>query len=172
MLLTVPLSDGTIKEGLPMPVAGKAAPRKGTQHLGTLLPLSGPNTRNTQPRLACSDGGCFVAWEDEKSGASVAFIDKEKLLKIWDREFAPKGSSPALMTGHNKLQMTWFEDSRLKVAAVTRDGLSPTTVINRVSGYQPSPVMFAGDEPNEWVIAWRDYEAAHLEVFALRAVCQ
>ncbi|MGC4089110.1 MAG: hypothetical protein QM756_14745 [Polyangiaceae bacterium] len=44
-------------------------------------------------------------------------------------------------------------------------------MVSRVSGIQPAPDVVRGSKPGEWYIAFRDYEAAHLEVFAVRAEC-
>jgi hypothetical protein len=46
------------------------------------------------------------------------------------------------------------------------------SVVNRVNGFQPSPALVPGAKAGEWLLSWRDYEAAHKEIFALRAVCQ
>jgi hypothetical protein len=43
--------------------------------------------------------------------------------------------------------------------------------LNRVSGFQPEPALARGAKPGEWLVAWRDYEAGPLELFALRAEC-
>jgi hypothetical protein len=177
MLLSVPLSE--LSNGLEMPSqkpgakpVPKPVPRpKTNQFLGTLIPLSTPHSRNTQARVACTDQGCFVAWDDEKGGASIAFVERDKPQKLWSREFTPKGASPAVVSDGKKTSLAWFEESRLRLAPVTRDGLGAVSVVNRVNGFQPSPALIPGSKAGEWLISWRDYEAAHLEVFALRAVC-
>jgi serine/threonine protein kinase len=171
MLLSVPLAE--LAHGLEIPKPGARAPkRKSSQLLGTLVPLSTPHSRNTQARVACTDQGCFVTWDDEKGGASVAFVERDKTQKLWSREFSSKGASPSIMSDANRALLSWFEESRMKVAHVTRDGLDTVSVVNRVNGFQPSAALVPGAKAGEWLLAWRDYEAAHLEVFALRAVCQ
>jgi serine/threonine protein kinase len=171
MLLSVPLAD--LAEGLEFPKPGARAPqRKNSQALGTLMPLSTPHSRNTQARVACTAQGCFVAWDDEKGGASIAFVERDKPQKLWSREFTSKGASPAVMTEADHALLAWFDESRLKMAPVTRDGLGAISVVNRVNGFQPTPSLVPGSKAGEWLISWRDYEAAHLELFALRAVCR
>ncbi len=169
MLLGVPLTD--LAQGLDMPKRGKPA-KRGSQYVGTLVPVSNQTTRNTQPSVACVDDGCFVAWDDENGGASVAFIDAGKLQKLWSRELSAKAASPALGSGGTKVQLSWFEESRVRLAEVGRDGVATISTVNRVNGFQPSPTLSGGNKPGEWLLSWRDYEAAHTEIFALRAVCQ
>ena len=172
MLLSVPLAQ--LGQGLEMtpPKRGGRPAQPQIETMGVLVPLSAPHSRNVQPRVACSDDGCFVAWNDEKAGASVAFVERDKSQKLWSREFSPKGASPALATGHGVVQLAWYEESRVKMASVTRDGVGKSSVVNRVNGFQPTPALVAGSRNGEWLLSWRDYEAAHLEVFALRAVCK
>jgi hypothetical protein len=67
--------------------------------------------------------------------------------------------------------MAWYEEARLKMAPLGRDGLRTPSIVNRVNGFQPSPSLSRGAKSNEWLLAWRDYEAGHLELFALRAEC-
>jgi hypothetical protein len=67
--------------------------------------------------------------------------------------------------------MAWFEEARLRLASAGRDGLGAPSVVNRVNGLQPPPALARGSKPGEWLLAWRDYEAAHFELFALKAEC-
>jgi len=66
---------------------------------------------------------------------------------------------------------TLIDESRLRMAQLTRDGLGAVTSLSRVSGFQPQPDVAAGEKRGQWYISWRDYESAHLEVFALRTDC-
>jgi hypothetical protein len=170
VLLSVPLAE--LHRGLDMQAPAKGARPSGQEHLGVLVPLSKPRSRNVQPRVACSEEGCYVAWNDEKAGASLAFVERDKPHKLWSREFAAKGASPGLANGHGLVQMAWFEESRVHTATVTRDGVGKSSTINRVNGFQPTPALAPSGDGGEWLVAWRDYEAAHLEVFALRAGCR
>ncbi|MEI9949323.1 MAG: hypothetical protein WDO74_10140 [Pseudomonadota bacterium] len=58
--------------------------------------LSSKDGKNTTPVLACSSEGCFVAWDDEKAGASVAFVDKDKGQMLWRRDLPAKVVRPAV----------------------------------------------------------------------------
>jgi serine/threonine-protein kinase len=67
--------------------------------------------------------------------------------------------------------VAYFAGSRLRVAPISRDGVGTASVISRVSGFQPRPAIVAGKKPGEWVLAFRDYEAGHLEVFVAQVRC-
>jgi eukaryotic-like serine/threonine-protein kinase len=170
MLLSVPLSQLT--KGLPTPKPGKRLPPpKNDMTLGTLRNVSLVVGRSPEPSIACIQEGCLVAWDEEKQGASVAFLEHGRAQPLWHREFAQKGSRPVLFGDEAGGAAAWFEESRLKFATIGRDGLGNPSLLNRVSGFQPRPALTRGSKPGEWVVAWRDYEAGHLELFALRAEC-
>jgi len=121
--------------------------------------------------LACGKDGCLVGWDEEKGGALVAFLEYGKPQPLWHRNFAEKGMRPAIVGDDAGAATAWFEESRLKLAPLGRDGVSMPSIVNRVSGMQPHPALARGGKPGEWLLAWRDYEAAHLELFALKAEC-
>src|SRR5450432_3973235 len=166
-LLRVPLSDPTLKTGL-LPLK---KPSGKERFVGQLQLLSSRDGKNTTPVIACTNDGCFVAWDDEKAGASVAFVDKDKGQMLWHRDLPAKVVRPAVAALGNSAVISWFDESRLRIAALTRDGLGAITSLSRVSGFQPQPDLAAGEKPGQWYISWRDYESAHLEVFALRTEC-
>jgi serine/threonine-protein kinase len=68
--------------------------------------------------------------------------------------------------------VAWFEESRLRLAPLGADGVGKATTLSKVSGFQPNPELARGDAPGQWYVAFRDYESAHLEAFALRAQCR
>jgi len=78
---------------------------------------------------------------------------------------------PAIVGDESGFATAWFEESRLKLAPLGRDGVAMPSIVNRVSGLQPHPALTRGTKPGEWLLAWRDYEAAHLELFAVKAEC-
>ena len=170
MLLSVPLAQ--LAKGLPMPKPGKRLPPpKNDTTLGTLRNVASVVGRSPEPSIACTQEGCLVAWDEERQGASVAFLEHGRAQPLWHREFAQKGSRPALFGDENGGAVAWFEESRVRFASIGRDGLGTPNVVNRVNGFQPRPALLRGAKPGEWLIAWRDYEAGHLELFALRAEC-
>jgi serine/threonine protein kinase len=169
LLLTIPLNEPKLKTG------GVSAPEaQHTQdvHLGQMEQLSSTGGKHTQPRIDCSTHGCFAVWDNEKAGALAAYIEPDKAEKIWHREFAVRGARPGLSSTEKEVLVAWYEGGRVKVASLTRDGLGTASVIARVNGYQPYPELAPGPEPGEWYIAWRDYEAGHLETFVARAKCK
>ncbi len=163
----IALTDPTLKTGL-LPL--KKANGK-ERYLGQAQLLSSKDGKNTTPMLACDTNGCYVAWDDEKAGASVAFVDKDKGQMLWRRELPAKVVRPAVAASGSGAVISWFDESRLRMAQLTRDGLGAVTSLSRVSGFQPQPDLAAGEKPGQWYISWRDYESAHLEVFALRTDC-
>ncbi len=168
-LLTIPLSEPRLKTG------GITAPdgqHTTDLHLGRMEQLSSTGGKHTQPRLDCSTHGCFAVWDNEHAGALAAYIEPEKAEKIWHREFAVRGARPSVSSTEHQVLVGWYEGGRVKVASLTRDGLGPASVVARVNGYQPFPELAPGTETGEWYIAWRDYEAGHLETFIARARCQ
>ena len=169
-LLDVPLASLAAGKGIE-PVKPKRGVPQTDQVLGTLRTVAKVVGRVPQPRLSCNQEGCLVAWDEEKGGASVAFLQHGKSQPLWHRQFAEKGVRPAVAGDESGAAMAWYEDSRLRLSSLGRDGLRTPSVVNRVNGFQPSPALARGAKPGEWLLAWRDYEAGHLELFALRAEC-
>jgi serine/threonine-protein kinase len=111
-------------------------------------------------------------WDNEQAGALAAYIEPDKAEKIWHREFAVRGARPSVSSTDSQVLVAWFEGGRVKLASLTRDGLGAASVIAKVNGYQPYPELAAGPNAGEWYLAWRDYEAGHLETFVARARCK
>jgi hypothetical protein len=163
----IALNDPALKTGL---LSTKRTLGK-ERYLGQAQLVSPRDGKNTTPVLACSTEGCFVAWDDEKAGAAVAFFDKDKGQMLWRRDLPAKVVRPEVAAAGNSAVISWFDESRLRIASLTRDGLGAVSSLSRVSGFQPQPDVAAGEKPGQWYISWRDYESAHLEVFALRTEC-
>jgi serine/threonine protein kinase len=172
-LLSVPLALLDKGKGFETaPRGGKrGVPASPDPVLGTLRVVAKTVGRSPQPRLACEKDGCLVGWDEEKGGAKVAFLEHGKPQPLWHRDFAEKGARPAIVGDDAGLATAWYEDSRLRLAPIGRDGVGMPSVVNRVSGLQPHPALARGAKPGEWLLAWRDYEAAHFELFALKAEC-
>jgi eukaryotic-like serine/threonine-protein kinase len=166
-LSRIPLADPSLKTGL---VPSKKTNGK-ERILGQSQLLSSKDGKNTTPMSACSSDGCFVAWDDEKAGASVAFIDKDKGQMLWRRDLPAKVVRPTVAASGNQAVLSWFDEARLRLAPLTRDGVGTVTSLSRVSGFQPQPDLAAGEKPGQWYVSWRDFESAHFEVFALRTDC-
>ena len=169
-VLTVPIAD--LGSGLEMPRPGKRVPppKKDTV-LGALRSIKRAAGRNPEPHIECNAEACFVSWDEEKGGAFVAYLQHGKAAALWHREFASKGARPTIMMRDQQVKLAWFEDSRVRIAPVTRDQVGTASVINRVNGLQPHPDLSPAEGKNGFYLTWRDYEAGHLEAFALRGEC-
>ena len=77
-----------------------------------------------------------------------------------------------LASGGDKTLVAWYEDSRLKLMEIKRDGLGKPSILARVNGFQPDPDLTRGEKPGQWLVAFRDYESARFEAFGLRTECQ
>jgi serine/threonine-protein kinase len=171
------LSDPLLKQGLPKTEKelkkAQLASKGGDKDLfvGSVQPLGAERGKNAEPQVTCVAEGCYVVWDDERGGALVAFIDQEKGEALWHREIAARGARPNVAASEARTVVAWYEGGRLKLADLTRDGLGKVSVLARVTGYQPHPDVVAGREAGEWLIAWRDYEAGHLETYVVRAEC-
>ena len=178
-LLSIPLGDVGLAKGVGAGQSsdGGAAPKekkkKGDdQFVGKMQLLGPPEGKNTQPRIACATEGCFVVWDDESAGALASFIDRKTGEAMWHRELATRGSRPAVaVSDKGAVAVAFFDSGRLKLAALTRDGLDDPSVLSKVSGYQPYSAIVPGEKPGQWYISWRDYESGRLEAFAARAQC-
>lgn len=160
--------------------AGVAAetPRGGPEakptdlHLGQLLAVSDSDAKNVQPQLNCSAGGdCFVAWDTGTDNASLAYLTASGALG-WRRSLAASGSRPVIAHNASDRVVVWFEEARLKLARLSQEGVGPASILTRVTGFQPHPSVVAGEGSGVWYVAWRDFEAGHLEAFVLRTECQ
>ena len=171
-LLRVPLSAPELSSGV------TPHPRQDV-FAGELVQVHGPGP-HSEPNLVCGDDGCLLVWDEEGAGALAAFVPHDKKEPLWHREFAPEAIRPTVVavpataggsTGARGM-VAYFAGSRLRLAPIHRDGVGPSSIISRVSGFQPRPALTAGTAPGEWIVGWRDYEAGHLEIFVARAACQ
>lgn len=167
-MLRLPLGSQELKDGL-----APVAKRKETRHVGHLIDVSTTEGNHGQPRVSCIAEGCFVVWDNERGGATASFVNGETGEPIWYREFAPKGARPAVARAPDgSTLLVWFENGRVRAAALTRDGIGKTSILGRVSGYQPYPEVIPGNQPGEWYVSWRGFEAGHLEAFVARTQCK
>jgi eukaryotic-like serine/threonine-protein kinase len=171
-LLRVPLADPSLQTGVGPAGDDKGKADRKDRTVGVVEPIGKTQGKNSQPRVACTPAGCFVVWDDEKTGAVAAYVDGSKGEKLWHREFAARGSRPSVATSTTGNVVVWYEAGKVKLANIDRDGVGEANSLAHVTGYQPQPEVVAGSKPGQWYVAWRDYEAGHLETFVLRAECQ
>ena len=82
------------------------------------------------PHIECVTEGCFLAWHGENGGAYAAYMEASKGQILWRKKFDPKGGHPTLVDcPFGAIELAWFEGGRLKIAAMTRDGVGLATPI-------------------------------------------
>jgi hypothetical protein len=166
------LKQGESLQGAANRAVSAPGEEEGDRFAGEAIVLSEGNGAYNYPRMACVDGGCLVVWDDEKAGGFAAAVAKDSGEVLWRRNFAPEGARPSLGRSGSRAVVVWYEDSRVQLASIDKDGLGKPTVIGRVGGRQPHPEVVAGAEPGQWYISWRDYEAAVFEPFVARVDCK
>lgn len=164
MLLRIPLNAPVLQTGV-------EAFGDEDQVAGEVVVLR-EEPRQAEPSLTCDAEGCLVVWDDESRGAFAGYVPAGETAALWHREFSSKGKRPVVArNSHGDAAVAYFAGDRLFIAPVGRDGVSEPSVLSRVSGFQPAPHLVAGKNRGEWLIAWRDFEAGHLEIFIVRAQC-
>ncbi len=169
--LRVPIEDGAPPAGVPSEPKSRL-----DRFTGTRRSLSPTTEKADTPQLACGADGCFAVWHIEKGttggGANAAFLDPKSGQLVWRKKFASSGGRPSVAIGSGGIgRIAWIEQGRLKTAQITRDGVGPASVVARVAGDQPPPSLVVGANPNDWTIAWLDFEAGKLEPYALGVTC-
>lgn len=164
MLLRIPLNAPELQTGV------ESADEE-DQVAGEVIVLR-EETRQAEPSLTCDAQGCLVVWDDEGGGAFAGYVPALDSAALWHREFSSNGKRPVVArNADGDAAVAYFAGDRLFIAPVGRDGVSEPSVLSRVSGFQPAPHLVAGKNRGEWLIAWRDFEAGHLEIFLARAQC-
>lgn len=165
-----------VEDGLP-PASVLSEPKGHSDHVtGTRRALSPTTEKADTPQLACGVDGCFAVWHIEKptagGGANAAFLDPKNGQMVWRKKFASSGGRPSVAIGVGGIgRIAWLEQGKVKTAQITRDGVGPASILARVAGDQPPPSLVVGATPNDWTIAWLDFEAGKLEPYALSATC-
>ncbi|HEX4447972.1 MAG TPA: serine/threonine-protein kinase, partial [Polyangiaceae bacterium] len=130
------------------------------------------------PSIACTKDSCFLVWHEVDKGAvdkgaQAALIDPVRGTVLWRKRFAPKGAHPAVaFTEDGSAEVAFYEAGRVKVAAISRDGVGTTATFARVTGDEPRPWIAAGRTRGEWLVSWLDIEAGHTEAFVARLQCR
>ncbi|HEX3771372.1 MAG TPA: hypothetical protein VHV30_10925, partial [Polyangiaceae bacterium] len=125
------------------------------------------------PSMVCAKDACFLAWNEVDKGASAAFIDGSKGTVLWRKRFAPKGGHPqAAITDDGSAEVAFYEAGRVRVAAISRDGVGTTSTFAKVTGDPPRPWIAPGRARGEWYVSWLDLEAGHTEAFVTRLQCR
>jgi hypothetical protein len=102
-------------------------------------------------------------------------IDAVAGTMVWHKKFAEKGGHPTLgVSADGQVAVLYYEGQRVRLSALTRDGVGPASVLAKVSDArdQQRPWLSAGRNKGEWLIAWQDIEAGHTEPLAARLACR
>jgi eukaryotic-like serine/threonine-protein kinase len=141
--------------------------------LGEAKELTDKKRRLFHPSVQCEGSGCFAVWRDEPKGANAAYIDASNGTTIWRKRFAHRGTQVSVgLDGSGGGLLTWYQDGRVHVAPITRDGIGESSSVARVTGEQPAPSISHGKNHGEWIVAWTDYEAGHLELYVASVTCK
>jgi serine/threonine-protein kinase len=125
------------------------------------------------PSMACARDACFLVWHEVDKGAEAALIDPQRGTMLWRKRFAPRGGHPAVtFTPDGTAEVAFYEAGRVRVAAISRDGVGTTSTFARVTGDEPRPWIAPGRAHGEWLVAWLDIEAGHTEAFVARLQCR
>jgi len=164
----IALDDPGLKDGL----SADPAP-KGDRVLGEMALMSDRKAKVQYPTIACDAAGCFVVWREEPRGDYAAFVDPAAGTLIWRKKFSATGGQVSVAgDGSGSGLVAWYQTGRVRVAPITRDGIREGTTIARVTGEQPRPSIAPGAKRGEWLLAWTDYEAGHLEAYVARVACR
>jgi serine/threonine-protein kinase len=164
----ITLEDPQLAKGLSL-----EDPPKSDRVIGEDKEITDRKGRVYYPDMACDSASCFAVWRDEPKGANAAYVDPNNGTTIWRKRFAHRGTQVSLgLDGNGGGLVAWYQDGRVHVAPLTRDGVRDASSIARVTGEQPRPSIARGANHGEWLVAWTDYEAGHLEAYVARVICK
>jgi eukaryotic-like serine/threonine-protein kinase len=164
--MRIPLSSPDLTTGL-------QGTGKTSRQMGEVTASNEDKVGGDYPALTCTKDACFLVWHELDKGAQAALIDPVKGTMLWRKRFAPRGGHPAVAsTGDGLAEIAYYESGRVRIAAVSRDGVGTTSTFARVTGDGPRPWITAGRARGEWLVAWLDLEAAHNETFVARLQCR
>jgi serine/threonine-protein kinase len=166
--LVIPKNAPELKAGLPASTGLPSA----HQFLVPVQAIGREGIASDDARLACVTDTCFTFWYEDGAGIVATAHDAPSMQQLWRHEIAPRGARPALGVDGDRLLVAWYEASRLRVSPTNRRGVGTVGTIAKVSGVQPLPDVAKSSNPNHWLLAWRDYEAGHLEVMTADVECQ
>lgn len=164
--MRVPLSSPDLASGL----QGSA---KTSRQIGEVTESNQDRVGGDFPEVTCTKGACFLVWHEIEKGAQAALIDPDKGTMLWRKRFAPRGGHPAVTATPDGLaEIAYYESGKVRIAAVSRDGVGTTSTFARVTGDQPRPWIAPGRARGEWFVTWLDVEAGHTEAFVSRLQCR
>jgi serine/threonine-protein kinase len=164
--MRIPLASPDLATGL-------QGSSKASRQLGETTVSSEDKVGGDYPAIACTRDACFLVWHEIEKGAQAALLDPVKGTMLWRKRFAPRGGHPAVATTPEGLaEVAYYEGGRVRIASVSRDGVSTTSTFAKVTGDQPRPWIAAGRARGEWYVSWLDVEGGHTESFVARLQCR
>jgi serine/threonine-protein kinase len=164
--MRIPLASPDLASGL-------QGTSKTSRLLGETTVSSEDRVGGDYPAIACTRDACFLVWHEIEKGAQAALLDPVKGTMLWRKRFAPRGGHPAVATtADGAAEVAYYESGRVRMAAVSRDGVSTTSTFAKVTGDQPRPWIAPGRTRGEWYVTWLDVEAGHTETFVARMQCR
>ena len=146
---------------------------KTSRELGEVTASNEDKVGGDFPEVSCGKDACFLVWHEIEKGAQAALIDPVKGTMLWRKRFAPRGGHPAVAeTPDGLAEVAYYESGKVRVAAISRDGVGTTSTFAKVTGDQPRPWIAPGRTRGEWFVAWLDVEAGHSEAFVSRLTCR
>jgi serine/threonine protein kinase len=147
--------------------------KSGKTELSDTVAVNEEKIGGEYPSIACTKDACFLVWHEIDKGAEAALIDPERGTVLWRKRFAPRGGHPAVaFAADGPAEVAFYEAGRVRVAAISRDGVGTTSTFAKVTGDEPRPWIAAGRARGEWLVSWLDVEAGHTEAFVARLQCR
>jgi serine/threonine-protein kinase len=164
--MRVPLTSPDLATGL----QGTA---KTSRQIGEVTASNEDKVGGDYPNIACTKDICLLVWHEIEKGAQAALLDPAKGTMLWRKRFAPRGGHPAVAVSADGLaEVAYYESGRVRIAAVSRDGVGTTSTFAKVTGDEPRPWIAPGRARGEWFVTWLDVEAGHTESFVARMQCR
>ena len=158
---------------LPDLLTGGLSDKSGKAELSDTVAVNEDKVGGDYPSIACTKDACFLVWHEVDKGAEAALIDPLRGTVLWRKRFAPRGGHPAVaFTADGTAEVAFYEAGRVRVAAISRDGVGTTTTFAKVTGDEPRPWIAPGRARGEWFVSWLDVEAGHTEAFVARLQCR
>jgi serine/threonine-protein kinase len=162
-----------VQMGSPEATSGLTGESKGIRELGEATVVNADKVGGEFPSLACGTDACFLVWHEVDKGADAVLMDPAKGTLLWRKRFAPRGGHPAVSESADgqTAEVAFYEGGKVRLAALSRDGVGTTSTFAKVTGDQPRPWVAPGRARGEWYVAWLDVEATHTETFVARLAC-
>ncbi|HTB73406.1 MAG TPA: serine/threonine-protein kinase, partial [Polyangiaceae bacterium] len=125
--MRVPLSMPELQTGGLPDKTGKA-------ELSDTVAVNEDKVGGEYPSMACTKDACFLVWHEVDKGAEAALIDPQRGTVLWRKRFAPRGGHPAVaFTADGPAEVAFYEAGRVRVAAISRDGVGTTSTFAKVT---------------------------------------